>query len=130
MRIENLTNIKTYLSPIVESKGYFIYIAPLNKQHYCNFIALIKERTCITKSFEEIVTDRNNLIELSKQIVANIKILVDTNLYVSKKNSSTIDDNYELIDFLRDKHIDYKAFIGSNNLINELKQKPKDELNN
>lgn len=129
MRIENLTEIKTYLSHIVESKGYFIYIAPLNKKHYSSYIALIKERACISKNFEEVITDRNNLMELGKQIEDNTEILVDTNLYVSKKNSSTIEDYYELIDFLKDKNIDYKTFIGSHNLINELEQKPKDELN-
>lgn len=41
MRIKNLEEIKTYLSPIVESKGYFIYIAPLNKQHYYRYVAFV-----------------------------------------------------------------------------------------
>lgn len=126
MRINKLRIIRNLLEKEVEKKGYFIYIAPLNSVHYKRYIEIINSDFETLDGYRKILTDENNLFNSSKKIDENTDILVDSELFVSSNDSSELNLNYKLIDFLIENRILYKNLIPDNELIKEFENTPKD----
>ncbi len=129
MRISKLRRIKRLLDPVINSKGYFSYIAPLNPEHYKRYVELLSIRFESPINFSDILTNEENLRTIYPQIDVRTEILVDTNLYVSKLNSNELNYNLELLELSSNQKIDYKFLIDDEELISEFEIKPEDKLN-
>jgi len=128
MRITKLKRIKQLLEIVVKNKNHFIYIAPLNRDHYNRYIEIINS-DYKNQDIYSLLTDNDILIEATGKIDVNIDILVDTNLYVGNIKNKELGYNNELLLFLNKNNIAYKFILGELDLIQALENKPIDKLN-
>ena len=128
MRIAKLRNIKVILGPVVNQKGYFIFIAPLLEEHYNRYMELILETYSGSRELMDVLTDEDILRETVLQIDTRTDILVDTNLYVLEKEAGKEQQGIELLQFVIDERINYRFLVGKDDLILEFENKPDNEL--
>lgn len=128
MRVSKLRRIKLLLDKSVKNLNHFIYIGPLNQEHYTRYIEIIKTDYQI-QNISDSLTNDDILITTTGKIDVRIDILVDTNLYVGNIEKDELDFGNELLEFLVQNNIDYKLILNDLDLINALENKPNDELN-
>ena len=124
MRVTKLMRIKLLLDKFVRNKNHFIYIAPLNREHYTRYIEIIKA-DYENQNIDNSLTNDEILIEMEGKIDVRIDILVDTKLYVGNVETKELGYDNELLFFLGKNNIDYKYILSDLDLINALENKPR-----